>query len=118
MCSRLPTHGFEETDVSAFIIGRLQIDNRDWMEEYFSKAPPLVESYGGVFLVGGGNPVKLEGDDKFPVEAFVVEFPSREQALAFWHSEAYAPLIKLRQTGSRLNAIVVDRKTKSNLTEE
>ena len=94
--------------MAAYVIGRMKIQTREWMDEYFSKVPAVIESYGGRFLVRGGNPQTLEGHDAIPDAAFIVEFPSRDLALAFWRSEEFAPLVQLRQTGSELEAIVVD----------
>lgn len=90
--------------MTAFIVGRMQIHNRDWTEEYFSKVPAIIESYGGTFLVKGGDPQVLEGGEDTPDAAFILNFPNREAALKFWNSEEFAPLVKLRQTGSTLNA--------------
>ena len=94
--------------MSVFVIGRMQIHSRDWMDEYFSKVPSLIESHAGRFLVRGGNPAKLEGEGVLPDAAFVLEFPDREHVLSFWNSEEFQPLITLRQSGSTLNAIMVD----------
>ena len=91
-----------------YVIGRMRIHDRGWTEEYFSRVPAVIAQYGGRFLVRGGNPQALEGQDGVPDAAFVVEFPAREQALAFWHSAEFAPLIRLRQTGSQLEALLVD----------
>ena len=90
--------------MTAFIVGRMQIHNRDWMEAYFSKVPALIEAHGGMFLAKGGEPQCLEGDEVAPDAAFILKFPSREAALGFWNSDTFAPLVKLRQTGSSLQA--------------
>ena len=92
----------------AYIVGRMRIHEREWMDEYFAEVPGVVEQYKGRFLVRGGNPQRLEGEESVPDATFVVEFPTREDAQAFWVSPEFAPLIKLRQTGSRLEAMVVD----------
>lgn len=90
--------------MTAFIVGRMQIHNRDWMEEYFSKVPAIIEAHGGTFLAKGGEPQCLEGDETVPDAAFILKFPSREAAASFWNSDEFAPLIQLRQTGSALQA--------------
>jgi len=94
--------------MSAFVIGQMDIHNSDWTEEYFAKVPALIESHGGRFLVRGGDPENLEGG-KVPDAAFIIEFPDRDHARAFWNDEAFQPLVALRQTGSTLNAVLVDR---------
>ncbi|MBG6158403.1 uncharacterized protein (DUF1330 family) [Labrenzia sp. EL_159] len=69
--------------MTASIVGRMAIHNRDWMDEYFTKVPSLIEAQGGEFLVRGGEPQVLEGDEDAPNAAFVIRFPSRDAALAF-----------------------------------
>ncbi len=94
--------------MKAYIIGRMKIHSRDWMEEYFPKAPDLIKAHSGRFVVRGGDPKRLEGEEGLPDAAFILEFPSRNHALGFWNSDEFKPLIKLRQTGSSLEAMVVD----------
>ncbi|MCH7942947.1 MAG: DUF1330 domain-containing protein [Proteobacteria bacterium] len=94
--------------MKAFIIGRMKIHSRDWMEEYFSKVPDLIKAHSGCFVVRGGDPKRLEGEENLPDAVFILEFPSRDHALGFWNSDEFKPLIKLRQTGSSLEAMVVD----------
>lgn len=94
--------------MSVFVMGRMEVHNRDWMDEYFSKVPAIIEAHAGKFVVRGGSPRKLEGTEALPDAVFVLEFPDREHALSFWNSDEFAPLIKLRQSGSTLNAMLVD----------
>ena len=95
--------------MSVFVIGQMEIHSREWMDEYFSLVPSLIEQHSGEFLVRGGNPICLEGDSRVPDATFVIEFPDREHALDFWNSAEFESLVRLRQSGSSLNAILVDR---------
>lgn len=95
--------------MKAFIIGRMQIHNRDWMGEYFAKIPRVVEEHRGQFLVRGGDPETMEGSEPLPDAAFVISFPDRAHARSFWNSDAFQTLAVLRQSGSTLNAILVDQ---------
>jgi uncharacterized protein (DUF1330 family) len=97
--------------MTAFVIGQMQIQSRDWMAEYFAKVPDLVAAHGGRFLVRGGKPGHLEGDNPVPDAAFILEFPDREHANEFWNSPEFQQLAELRRTGSALNAILVDKLT-------
>lgn len=97
--------------MTAFVIGNMQIFNRDWMDEYFSRIPTVVTDNKGKFLVRGGNPEHLEGDDTLPDAAFIIEFPDREHARSFWNSDAFQELAILRRSGSALNAVLVDKLT-------
>ncbi len=64
---------------------------------YMAMAQAAVAAHGGKFLIRGGDPEVLEGP---PVadRVVVLEFPTREAARAFYHSEQYAPAVALRQT--------------------
>jgi len=94
--------------MAAFVIGQMQIHSREWMDEYFSKIPGVVEQYSGQFLVRGGNPESLEGENALPDAAFIIEFADRSCAESFWGSKEFQELAVLRQSGSTLNAILVD----------
>jgi len=94
--------------MSAFVIGCMKIHNRDWMEAYFAQVPGLIERFGGKFVVRGGDPSVLEGSQALPDAVFVLEFENRKAAAAFWNSAEFAPFIELRQSGSSLEAMLVD----------
>jgi uncharacterized protein (DUF1330 family) len=51
---------------------------------------------------------RLEGHGDLPSAIVVLEFPSMAQAKAWYHDPAYAPMIKLRQTGSDLDFVLVE----------
>jgi uncharacterized protein (DUF1330 family) len=94
--------------MAAYLIGRLQMRDPSWRTEYGPKTAELITKHGGRFLVRGGVPERLEGHTPQPSGIVVVEFPSAAQAKAFYNDPAYAPLIKLRQSGSDLDLVVVD----------
>jgi uncharacterized protein (DUF1330 family) len=95
--------------MTAFVIGQMQIHSRDWMEEYFSEIPKVVQAHSGHFLVRGGDPERMEGDAQLPDAAFIIEFPDRAHAKLFWNSDAFQKLAVVRRSGSTLNAILVDK---------
>ena len=50
----------------------------------------------------------LEGDWHPPKGVTILEFPSYEQALAWYHSPEYAPLRELRMATGRFDVILID----------
>lgn len=92
----------------AYIVGRLKVWDPSWAPEYLPKVTALIESHGGRFLVRGGEPERIEGTADTPQAAIVIEFPTREAAMAFWNDPAFVPLVALRNTGSRLEAMLLD----------
>lgn len=97
--------------MTAFVIGQMQIHIRDWMDVYFSKIPEVVARHRGQFLVRGGAPEGLEGDNASPDAAFIIEFPDRSFAKDLWGSKEFQALAVLRRTGSTPNAILIDKLT-------
>ena len=94
--------------MAAYLVGRLQMRDPAWMAEYGPKTTELVTKHGGRFLVRGGASERLEGNTPVPSRIVVLEFPSMAQAKAFHNDPAYAPLIKLRQSGSDLDLVAVE----------
>jgi uncharacterized protein (DUF1330 family) len=94
--------------MTAYIVGRLKVWDRDWLAEYLPKVTVLIEKHGGRFLVLGGSPEQIEGSEEAANSAIILEFPSRDAAMAFWNAEEFAPLVKLRNTGSSMEAMVLD----------
>jgi uncharacterized protein (DUF1330 family) len=92
----------------AYAIGRLQMRDPSWATEYGPKVAELVKKHGGRYVVRGGAMERLEGHGDLPSSIVVLEFPSMAQARAWYHDPAYAPMIKLRQSGSDLDFILIE----------
>ena len=64
---------------------------------------PWCRNTVGKFLPGLGRAMeRLEGKRALPSVMFILEFPSLEQAKAWYNDPEYAHMIHLRQTGDRL----------------
>ncbi len=74
------------------------------LEEYKSLVAPVVEQYGGRYVVLGGKFKVVEGDwsPTFPV---IIEFSSFEQAYRWYDSDEYHNLKKLRLSAVKSNAV-------------
>ena len=95
--------------MAAYVIVRvLERRNRAWQAEYAPKTTVLVQNHGGKFIVRRGAKESLEGDGKLPLNILVLEFPSMEKAKAWYNDPDYAPLIKLRQSGSNAELVLVE----------
>ena len=69
-------------------------------QEYLVGARPLVEAAGGKYLAKTGEIVVLEGDF-VPNRLAIIEWPSAEQADAFYNSAEYAPMKAIRQRSAK-----------------
>ena len=70
----------------------------DWerYREYTRATPAAIERFGGRFMARGGETITLEGPQETG-RVVIIEFPSLDQAKAFYHSEEYACAKKLRE---------------------
>jgi uncharacterized protein (DUF1330 family) len=98
--------------MAAYIVAQLDVKNTDWQKEYGPKAGALVQKHGGKVLAGAGSTlVRLEGKGPLPSVMFLLEFPSLEQAQAWYNDPEYAHMIQLRQTGADANIVVLTEAT-------
>jgi uncharacterized protein (DUF1330 family) len=93
--------------VSAYLISRLSIRDAEAMARYVAGAPATVAEFGGRYLVRANAATALEGswdDDRI----VVLEFPTREAALAWYHSPAYRELRDLRWSAADAVILLAD----------
>jgi uncharacterized protein (DUF1330 family) len=93
--------------MSAYVIAEIEVTDPAAYEDYRRQVPAVVEKYQGKFIVRGGRIESMEGGWS-PKRMVVVEFPSMDQALKWYRSADYAPLIALRQNASKGKLIIVE----------
>jgi len=93
--------------MKGYVIGEIEVTDPEAYGDYRKQVPATIEKYGGRFAARGGKAEALEGGWT-PKRIVVLEFASYEQALKWYRSPEYAPLIKLRQRASRGKLIVVE----------
>jgi uncharacterized protein (DUF1330 family) len=90
----------------SYVIVDIDVTDPARFEEYKKLGPPSLEPYGGKYRVRGGAATSIEGEWQ-PGRLVVIEFPSEEQARAWWNSQEYAPAKKLRQASAKTRMILV-----------
>ena len=93
--------------MAAYLVVEVDVHDAERYEDYKAMVPRSLEAYGGRFLVRGGKVETLEGDWA-PQRFVMVQFPSLEQARAWWASEGYADAKALRQATATTQMIVVE----------
>jgi uncharacterized protein (DUF1330 family) len=79
------------------------------IDPYDDGIEAIMAMFGGRYLRIRRQPMEiLEGDWQPPLGMGIVEFPSMEQARAFYHSPEYAPLLAWRKARGRFNLVLVD----------
>jgi uncharacterized protein (DUF1330 family) len=93
--------------VPAYVVVSVDVHDPDRYAEYVARAPESVARYGGRYVARGGRTEVLEGDWD-PKRFVVLEFPSFEDAQAWWHSQEYADAKALRHATATSRMILVD----------
>lgn len=93
--------------MACYIVSRLKVTDPQGMRQYQQDFPPLVESFGGKYLVRGGPVEALEGSWDHD-RLVIMEFPSKEAAQAWYHSAAYRPFIELRRHFADADILMAD----------
>jgi uncharacterized protein (DUF1330 family) len=75
--------------MAAYLIAEItDVSDPAGMEEYRGAVGATVEQYGGKFIARGGKTELVEGEP-YPGRIVIIEFPSFEQAKAWYDSEEY-----------------------------
>lgn len=90
-----------------YIIARVQVHDWDRYREYTKLTPAAIARFGGKFIVRGGTLETLEGAPE-TARLVVIEFPSLEQAKAFYRSEEYGRARKVREGAATAQFIAVE----------
>lgn len=93
--------------MSAYVLGEIEVTDPAAYEQYRRQVLATIEKFSGRFLVRGGHVEPLEGNWS-PKRMVILEFPGMEQALKWYRSPEYAPLIRLRQSASRGKLVLVE----------
>ena len=88
------------------LFDNVEVTDAAGLEEYKEKVAPVVERFGGRYVVLGGELETLEGEPqlRFPV---LIEFPDAAAAKAWHDSDEYRPLLELRKRSVKVNATIL-----------
>ena len=93
--------------MAAYILAQIDVTDVETFKRYSEKVHATVQKYGGRYLVRGGAVEKLEGKS-LDRRMVVIEFESSEAAKRWYTSAEYVPLIKLRQSASDGDIVLVE----------
>lgn len=84
--------------------------SEDWIPGYIGPVGELVAAHGGKYLARTASHERLEGEGEEVALRVVIEWPSREAALAFMNDPAYEPHLKARTAGSNSHHVLIEGK--------
>lgn len=89
------------------MVAHIEVHDPAGFEEYRGRVVPVLEAFGGRYLVRGGALETLEGAEQRR-RLVIIEFPSMDAARSFYHSEAYAPVLQRRLGSAASDAVLVE----------
>jgi uncharacterized protein (DUF1330 family) len=87
-----PSNRAGDFNVAGYLIANIDVTEPAKFEEYREKVMPLIEKFGGRYLVRGGDVRR--------------QFPTLEAAQRFYDSAEYQPILKLRLDSTRSDVVL------------
>ena len=91
-----------------FLLVDVDIHNIDEYKKYLEKVKPMVEKFGGKYLIKGGKIDAKETDLWKPKRIVLVKFPNKFSALRWYNSEEYRALKHLRLNNASSNILFIE----------
>lgn len=92
---------------AGYVIAQIDVTDPELYPAYVAQVGPIVERFGGEFLVRGGRAEYHEGTPP-GTRTVVIRFPSFEAARAWYHSEEYSEAKRLRMKASTSVQTIVE----------
>ena len=93
--------------MSGYVIAQIKdIKDNEIYKKYVEKVTPIVQKFGGKFLIRGGEFQTVEGKWEH-TRNVLIQFPSYEIAIDWYNSEELKPVKKLRLDNSTSNSIII-----------
>ena len=90
-----------------YSVAEIEITDQSWIPAYVENVTRLVEQCGGRYLARTSKIEKLEGERKVPQIFLIIEWPSKDDAIAFYESDDYRPYRQSRIEGARNEFLLV-----------
>ena len=87
-----------------YLVDIREIKDAAKMEEYRARIKPVVEKFGGRYVVRGGPVEVVEGSWQ-PVFPVMIQFPTLDDAHRWYNADEYRELKQLRLAATVSNAV-------------
>ncbi len=83
-----------------YAVVRVNVTDPAWVADYLADVTRIAQRHGGTYLARTGSVDVLEGGGDHPGTVIIVEYPSKEAAMAFYEDPEYQPHLQRRLAGS------------------
>jgi uncharacterized protein (DUF1330 family) len=101
--------------VKYYFVGEVETTDQSWITDYVKNVTGMVERWGGRYLARTPKVEKVEGERKALPLIVIVEWPSKEAAMAFYESDEYWPYRQKRIAGARNEFLLVAGEDVANI---
>jgi len=95
------------TSPKAYLVIELDIFDPATFQDYRAQVAPMIASYGGRYLVRGGETEALEGEPPLG-RVILLEFPDVAAARSFMTSDEYRPIAEIRYKSANSRIYLVE----------
>ncbi len=90
-----------------YILAEIEVTNPEPYQDYLAAVTPMVEKFGGKYIVRAGKTEAVEG--AAPAGRMVLlEFPDFEAARAFHHSPDYQAILSMRTDNATSRIVILE----------
>ncbi|WP_158967398.1 DUF1330 domain-containing protein [Paraglaciecola sp. L3A3] len=81
--------------------------NQDWIADYAAATETIVNKHGGKYIARTDSHEYLEGEGSTVNVRVIIQWPSKEAAIAFMTDPEYIPHLQARTAGSDSQHILI-----------
>ena len=94
--------------MTAFMIARVNVTEPDQFKQYAERAGAATAKFGGKYLARGGDLLGLENHEDEGKRVVIIQFPTMEDAQAWYNSPEYQDAKKYRENAAFGRFMIVD----------
>jgi uncharacterized protein (DUF1330 family) len=94
-------------DPPAYFVVTVNVTDQDGYGDYRAGFGAVFEQYGGEVVAASSDPTVLEGEWDAGTTV-LIRFDSRAEALAWYNSDGYQALIRIRERAATADFILID----------
>lgn len=92
---------------AGYVIAQITVTDPAAYRDYVAAVTPVIEKFGGEYLVRGGPAEYFEGES-VGERTVVIRFETLQAARDWYHSDEYAPVRAMRQRASTSLQTIVE----------
>ena len=102
----MPDRGEYSARMSAYIVYQAEVIDPSRYDAYKTEASAAIAAAGGRYIVRGGATEALEGAPP-QGRTVIVEFPTMQEAIDWYHGPAYSAARKLREGVAKVHTLFI-----------